>query len=317
MSEYPQTSLDPQELGHVRDYLQALQEDITAALRRLDPSLLFQEDIWERPAGGGGCSRVMRGGQVFEQAGVNFSEITGSDLPASAMAQRPELVGCDYRALGVSLVTHPLNPHVPTAHMNVRFFLAEKPNQVPVWWFGGGFDLTPYYPREEDVLHWHRTARAICEGFGVGGDAVYLRFKKWCDEYFYLRHRDETRGVGGLFFDDLHEWGFAESFRYMRSVGNGFLPAYLPIVERRCEEPWGERERWFQCYRRGRYAEFNLVWDRGTLFGLQSGGRTESILMSLPPVAYWQYAWQPIEGSPEEELYERFLRPKDWLGLEE
>jgi coproporphyrinogen III oxidase len=246
---------------------------------------------------------------VFEQAGVGFSHVHGPGLPPSATAQRPELAGRSFEALGVSLVFHPRNPYVPTTHMNVRFFLAEKPEAEPVWWFGGGFDLTPYYGFEEDAVHWHRTAQAACEPFGA---EVYPRFKTWCDEYFYLKHRGEPRGIGGIFFDDLNERGFEESFALQRSVGDHLLPAYLPILRRRKDTPYGERERDFQLYRRGRYVEFNLVWDRGTLFGLQSGGRTESILMSLPPLVRWRYNWNPEPGSPEARLYEEFLRPRDW-----
>jgi coproporphyrinogen III oxidase len=250
-------------------------------------------------------------GETFEQAGINFSHVQGEQLPGSATAHRPELAGRSFQAMGVSLVIHPRNPYVPTSHANVRFFVAEKPGEAPVWWFGGGFDLTPYYPFHEDVLHWHRTARTACEPFG---DEVYPKYKKWCDEYFYLKHRQETRGVGGLFFDDLNEWGFDKSFAFMKSVGDHYLPAYLPIVAERKQTPHGERERDFQLYRRGSYVELNLVYDRGTLFGLQSGGRTESILMSLPPLVKWRYKWQPEPGTAEAELYENYLKPRDWLG---
>lgn len=266
-------------------------------------------DRWQREEGGGGDTRVMKAGAVFEQAGVNFSHVFGASLPSSATVQRPELANAPWRAMGVSLVIHPLNPYVPTTHANVRFFSAQTASG-PVWWFGGGFDLTPYYPFEEDVLHWHRTAHDACAPFG---DDVYPRHKEWCDRYFFLKHRNETRGVGGLFFDDLNEWDFERCFAYLRSVGDHFLPAYLPIVARRKDTPYGERERQFQLYRRGRYVEFNLVYDRGTAFGLQSGGRTESILMSLPPLVRWEYNWQPEPGSPEARLYEEFLRPRDWL----
>ncbi len=252
----------------------------------------------------------MEDGGVFEKAGINFSHVQGRQLPGSATASRPELAGRSFQALGVSLVVHPHNPYVPTAHANVRFFIAEKPGSEPVWWFGGGFDLTPYYGYRDDAVHWHRTAREACLPFG---DDLYPRFKAWCDEYFYLRHRDEPRGIGGLFFDDYNEAGFAPSFALMRSVGDHFVPAYVPIVEKRMHQSFGEREREFQLYRRGRYVEFNLVYDRGTLFGLQTGGRTESILMSLPPQACWRYDWQPEPGTPEAELYETFLKPRSWL----
>lgn len=290
-------------------YLRGLQERICSALEEVDGRARFVRDQWQRPEGGGGETRVLRDGAVFEQAGVNFSHVTGAKLPASATAQRPELADAAWMATGVSLVIHPLNPHVPTTHANVRFFSASK-GQTSAWWFGGGFDLTPYYPVDEDVLHWHRTAQQACTPFG---EDVYAKHKDWCDRYFFLRHRNETRGVGGLFFDDLNDWGFERCFAYQRSVGEHFLPAYLPIVARRKDVSYGERERAFQLYRRGRYVEFNLVYDRGTSFGLQSGGRTESILMSLPPLASWQYNWQPAPGSPEAHLYEHFLRPRDWL----
>ncbi len=297
----------------VRDYLLGLQERICDHLGREDGSTGFREDAWERPEGGGGRSRVLEDGPVFEKAGVNFSHVFGASLPPSATAQRPELAGRGFQAMGVSLVIHPRNPHVPTSHANVRFFSAEKPGAQPVWWFGGGFDLTPYYGLEEDAVHWHRTAREACRPFG---EDVYPRFKHWCDEYFFLKHRNEPRGVGGLFFDDLNAWGFDRTFAFMRSVGDHYLPAYLPIVQRRRDLPHSAREREFQLYRRGRYVEFNLVYDRGTLFGLQSGGRTESILMSLPPLVSWRYDWRPEPGSAEERLYEVFLKPRDWLAGE-
>jgi coproporphyrinogen III oxidase len=295
----------------VQGYLLDLQDRICAALEEVDGQARFHEDRWEREEGGGGRSRVLAGGAVFEQAGVGFSRVHGKGLPAAATAHRPDLAGRGFDATGVSVVLHPLNPYVPIAHMNVRFFAAEKTwsGDDTVWWFGGGFDLTPVYPFEEDVRAWHRQARLACEPFGAG---VYPRFKRWCDEYFYLRHRGETRGVGGLFFDDLEEWGFTRCFEFLRRVGDCFLPAYLPIVERRRGTPFGERERQFQLYRRGRYVEFNLLYDRGTLFGLQSGGRAESILMSLPPLVRWQYGWRPEPGSPEERLTRDFLRPRDW-----
>lgn len=294
----------------VKDYLLQLQERITRALLDLDQGQELIEDEWQRPEGGGGRSRVMRNGKILEQAGINFSHVYGSGLPASATAHRPELAGRSFQALGDSLVIHPLNPYVPTTHMNVRFFIAEKKDAEPVWWFGGGFDLTPFYGFEEDARHWHQTARDACKAFGA---EVYPKYKKWCDDYFYIKHRQEPRGIGGLFFDDLNEWGFERCFAFMQSVGDHFLRAYLPIVERRKGMKYGERERHFQLYRRGRYVEFNLVYDRGTLFGLQSGGRTESILMSLPPQVRWQYNWQPEQGSPEAELYEKFLKPGDWI----
>ncbi len=294
----------------VKEYLVALQDRITAALEREDGSGRFRQDSWERPEGGGGQTRILTGGSVFEQAGVNFSHVLGEHLPPSATAQRPELAGRSFEALGVSLVIHPHNPYVPTCHCNVRFFVASKADVEPVWWFGGGFDLTPYYGFEDDAVHWHKTAKAACDPFGKD---YYARFKKWCDEYFYIRHRNEPRGVGGLFFDDLNENSFDHCFGFTQSVGDHLLPAYLPIVERRKDTPYGQRERDFQCYRRGRYVEFNLVYDRGTLFGLQSGGRTESILMSLPPRVSWRYDWQPEPGSPEAKLYEIFLKPRDWL----
>ena len=293
----------------VRDYLLGLQDSIASALEAEDGGR-FREDAWERAEGGGGRSRILEGGGLFEKAGINFSDVTGDGLPASATQGRPELAGRSFRAMGVSLVLHPENPYVPTSHANVRYFLAEKAGAEPVWWFGGGFDLTPYYPFEEDAVHWHETARAACRPFG---DDVYPRYKRWCDEYFHLRHRDEPRGVGGLFFDDLNQWGFERSFEFLRAVGDAFVPAYLPIARRRRGTPWGERERAFQLYRRGRYVEFNLIYDRGTLFGLQSGGRTESILMSLPPLVRWDYDWHPEPGSPEERLYTEFLHPRDWV----
>ncbi len=295
----------------VKAYLLDLQERICAELEAEDGGARFIEDAWQREQGGGGRTRVLSGGAAFEQAGVNFSEVFGGQMPASATAHRPELAGRNFRAMGVSLVIHPHNPYVPTSHANVRFFIAEKEGEEPIWWFGGGFDLTPYYPFEDDAVHWHRVAREACEPFGK---EVYPRFKKWCDEYFVLKHRNETRGVGGLFFDDLNEWGFEQSFAFMQSVGDHYIKAYRPIVARRKNNEYGTRERDFQLYRRGRYVEFNLVYDRGTLFGLQTGGRTESILMSLPPLVRWQYNYQPEPGSPEALLYERYLKPQDWLA---
>ncbi|NHR06116.1 oxygen-dependent coproporphyrinogen oxidase [Chromobacterium haemolyticum] len=298
-------------VNDVKAFLLDLQDRICAALEQADGGAQFVEDAWQRPGGGGGRSRVLAKGALFEQAGVNFSHVYGDALPASATAHRPELAGRGFQAMGVSLVIHPENPHIPTSHANVRFFIAEKDGEAPVWWFGGGFDLTPFYAVEADVVHWHRVARDLCQPFG---EQVYPDYKRWCDEYFFLKHRNESRGIGGLFFDDLNAWGFDSCFRFMQAVGNGFTDAYLPIVERRKNDSWGPRERQFQLYRRGRYVEFNLVWDRGTLFGLQSGGRTESILMSMPPLARWEYNYQPEPGSPEAALTERFLTPRDWLA---
>jgi coproporphyrinogen III oxidase len=295
----------------VKQYLLGLQDRICITLENEDGAQKFREDAWERPEGGGGRTRVLTEGAVFEQAGVNFSQVSGNTLPPSATAHRPELAGRAWQALGVSLVIHPHNPFVPTSHANVRFFIAEKEGSEPVWWFGGGFDLTPYYGFEEDSMHWHRTAKAACDPFGAD---YYARFKQWCDEYFFLKHRNETRGIGGLFFDDLHERDFEHCFGFMQSVGDHYLSAYLPIVQKRKDTPYGERERDFQLYRRGRYVEFNLVYDRGTLFGLQSGGRTESILMSLPPLVKWRYNWKPEPGTPEARLYDEFLKPRNWLA---
>lgn len=300
---------DAPDLAAVERYLRGLQQHICETLETLDGEARFTCDEWQREEGGGGDTRVLADGAVFERAGIGFSSVHGAQMPPSASSLRPELAGHSFHAMGVSLVIHPRNPYVPTAHANVRFFLAEAEHQPPVWWFGGGFDLTPYYGFEDDVQHWHRTARSACADFG---EALYPRLKAWCDDYFYLKHRQEPRGVGGLFFDDWHEGGFAQSFAFLRSVGDHFLPAYVPIVERRRHIPWGEREREWQLYRRGRYVEFNLVWDRGTLFGLQSRGRTESILMSMPPLASWRYDWSPEPGSPEAELHDTFLVPRDW-----
>jgi coproporphyrinogen III oxidase len=299
------------ELMDVKEYLQALQNRIVAELGELDGKQRFRRDSWERPGGGGGLSCVLSNGTVFEQAGVGFSHVFGSRMPPSATKARPELAGRGFEAVGVSLVIHPRNPYVPTTHANLRFFTTGDDDEAaPVWWFGGGFDLTPYYPFKEDVIHWHETAKSACDPFGKD---VYERFKKWCDDYFYLKHRQETRGVGGLFFDDLNASGFESSFEFLRSVGDAFLPAYRPIVRKRKDHRYGERQREFQLYRRGRYVEFNLIYDRGTIFGLQSGGRTESILMSLPPRVRWEYNWHPEPGSPEEKLYTDYLRPRDWL----
>lgn len=294
----------------VKNYLLQLQDNICAALQQVDGEV-FVEDSWQRPEGGGGRSRVLADGNVIEKGGVNFSHVFGDGLPPSATAQRPELAGRSFEAMGVSLVIHPRNPMVPTSHANVRFFIAEKPGEVPVWWFGGGYDLTPYYGNEEDCRSWHQTAKEACEPFGAD---IYPRFKRQCDDYFHLKHRGEPRGIGGLFYDDFNELGFEQSFALTRSVGDSYTAAYLPIIERRRAEPWGERERDFQLYRRGRYVEFNLVFDRGTLFGLQSGGRTESILMSLPPLVSWKYDWQPQPGSAEAELLDYYLTDRDWLA---
>jgi coproporphyrinogen III oxidase len=303
----------------IRDYLTGLQDRICTAVEQADGAACFLEDAWTRDEagadagataiGGGGRTRILRDGAVFEQAGVGFSDVSGDTLPPSASAARPELAGASWRAVGVSLVLHPRNPHVPTTHANVRHFRAQRGGETVAWWFGGGFDLTPFYPVDEDLLHWHRTARALCAPFGADR---YAAHKRWCDDYFFLKHRGETRGVGGLFFDDLHG-DFDQDFAYLRAVGDGFLEAYLPIVEQRRDAPYGERERQFQLYRRGRYVEFNLVWDRGTLFGLQSGGRSESILMSLPPLVRWEYGYAPEPGSAEARLAD-YLRPRDWLN---
>jgi coproporphyrinogen III oxidase len=294
----------------VKAYLLDLQDRICAALAAEDGGANFVEDAWTRAEGGGGRSRVITNGKVIEKGGVNFSHVYGAQMPASATAHRPELAGRAFEAMGVSLVIHPHNPYVPTSHANVRFFIAEKEGAEPVWWFGGGYDLTPYYGNEADVVHWHQTAKNACDPFG---EHLYPTFKKWCDDYFFLKHRGEARGVGGLFFDDYNAEGFAHSFAFMQAVGDSYIPAYQPIVNARKNLPFTERERDFQLYRRGRYVEFNLVYDRGTLFGLQTGGRTESILMSLPPLVRWEYNWQPETGSAEAELYEKFLPHRDWL----
>ncbi|WP_151704866.1 oxygen-dependent coproporphyrinogen oxidase [Nitrincola alkalilacustris] len=298
------------DINAVKNYLLGLQDSICEKLQQID-NKQFIEDSWVREAGGGGRTRVLSQGSVIEKGGVNFSHVHGDKLPASATAHRPELAGRHFQAMGVSLVIHPHNPHVPTSHANVRCFVAEKENEAPVWWFGGGFDLTPYYGVDEDCIHWHQVAHDACEPFG---EDIYPRFKKWCDDYFYLKHRNEPRGIGGLFFDDLNEPDFDTSFALMRAIGDAYIKAYLPIVQKRRDVPYGERERNFQLHRRGRYVEFNLVYDRGTLFGLQSGGRTESILMSLPPEVRWSYDWQVEPGSAEARLYEHYLQPKDWLG---
>lgn len=309
MSPIPATQMT----AKVRAYLLDLQQRICAAIEQADGQAQFLHDDWTRPEGGGlagdGKTRVLSEGAVFEQAGINFSHVKGACLPPSATAHRPELAGRRFEALGVSLVIHPHNPYVPTSHANVRFFIAEADGQEPVWWFGGGFDLTPYYGNDEDCIHWHQTAQVACQPFGAD---VYPRYKQWCDEYFFLKHRNEPRGIGGLFFDDLNDISFEHSFAVMQSIGDHYIPAYQPIVERRKHTAYGERERDFQLYRRGRYVEFNLVYDRGTLFGLQSGGRTESILMSLPPLVKWRYNYAPEPGSAEARLYEHYLKPQDW-----
>jgi len=303
------------DIAPIRDYFTGLQDRIIGELEAAEKQP-FLRDAWDRPQGGGGISRLIEDGKLFERGGVNFSHVKGEQMPASATAHRPELAGRRWQAMGVSLVLHPRNPYCPTAHMNVRFFVAERTGEEPVWWFGGGMDLTPYYGFEDDARHFHRTCRDTLAPFGAD---VHARYKKWCDDYFFLKHRNEARGVGGVFFDDLNEDGeggenaFQRCFALTQAVGNSFTTAYLPVIERRRDIAYGERERDFQAYRRGRYVEFNLVWDRGTLFGLQSGGRTESILMSLPPIVKWRYSWQPVAGSAEEKLYSDFLPPRDWV----
>jgi coproporphyrinogen III oxidase len=299
------------DLVAAKAFFTGLQDSIVAGLSEMD-GLHFRRDAWERPEGGGGASCLLEEGRLFERAGVAFSHVMGDKLPPSASAGRPELAGRGFEAMGVSLVLHPRNPYVPTVHMNVRLFTASKAGEAPVFWFGGGMDLTPYYGFEEDAVHFHATCKAALDPFG---EAFYPRFKRWCDRYFFLKHRNEPRGIGGIFYDDMAEGGFDTAFALTRSVGGHFLEAYLPIVARRRDCAWGERERDFQAYRRGRYVEFNLVFDRGTLFGLQSGGRTESILMSLPPIVKWRYDWHPAAGSPEAALYERFLTGRDWIAL--
>jgi len=294
-----------------RDWFQSLQRELCEAVEVCDGGQTFVQDNWQHDGGGGGSTRLIVDGNLIEKGGVNYSNVLGDKLPDAATRTRPELTGRSFEAMGVSVVMHPENPHCPTAHMNVRYFTTTNEQQEPVWWFGGGFDLTPYYPREQDVVHWHKTARDLCAPFGA---ERYSRLKKRCDEYFYLPHRGETRGVGGLFFDDYNEDGFDRCFQFVQAVGNGFSHAYLPILEATRDLPYDESQREFQLYRRGRYVEFNLVHDRGTLFGLQSGGRTESILMSMPPLAKWLYDWKPQANSPEAILYDRYLMPQDWLG---
>ena len=301
-------------IDQIKQYLLSLQADICTQLEQVDGQATFIKDEWEKPNGSGnGLTCVLTGGDVFEQAGVNFSLVHGDNMPASATALRPELAGRSFSALGVSLVIHPNNPYAPTSHANVRFFIAEKAGEDPIWWFGGGFDLTPYYGFDEDAILWHQTAKEACDPFGA---ELYPKYKKWCDDYFYMKHRDEQRGIGGLFFDDLNEGGFDQCFAFVRSVGDSYINAYRPIIEKRKDMPFTDHERQFQLYRRGRYVEFNLVYDRGTLFGLQTGGRTESILMSLPPLVRWEYQYEPKPNTPEAQLYDKFLKPQDWVGGE-
>lgn len=302
----------------VKQYFLDLQDSLCNQLADEDGGAVFDNDSWTREPNpekpgmhGEGRTRLLTNGDVIEQGGVNFSNVIGDKMPASATANRPELAGRSFKAMGVSLVIHPKSPMIPTSHFNVRFFIAEKDGEDPVWWFGGGFDLTPYYGFEEDCKHWHNTANEACLPFG---DEVYDEYKNWCDDYFYLKHRDEQRGIGGLFFDDLNQWGFDKSFEFLQSVGNSFIKAYRPIMSKRKNLAYSEEQRDFQLYRRGRYVEYNLVYDRGTLFGLQSGGRTESILMSMPPLVKWKYDWSPEVGSEEEKLYQYYLKPKDWIN---
>jgi coproporphyrinogen III oxidase len=304
------TTLPSNALSQVKTFLLSLQNDISQAIERLDSQAQFVEEPWERAEGGGGLTRVLSQGRLFEKVGVNFSEVTVTKLPSSASARHPELVGQGCVALGVSVIVHPDNPYIPTTHANVRFFLSERPDADPVWWFGGGFDLTPYYGFHEDCRHWHQTAANACAPFGSN---LYLELKRWCDEYFFIKHRNEARGIGGLFFDDYNRISFEHSFGLMRSIGEHFMKGYEPIVRRREHHPYGDREKNFQQMRRGRYVEYNLVYDRGTLFGLQTGGRTQSILVSLPPVVRWAYDEKVEPGSAEEQLYIEFLPVRDWL----
>ncbi len=297
------------DIDAAKNLLLKLQDDICQGLAAEDDKADFVEDSWQRDEGGGGRTRVIEAGAVFEKGGVNFSHVFGQNLPPSATKVRPELAGCSFQALGVSLVMHPENPYVPTTHLNVRLFSAQKENETPIWWVGGGFDLTPYYGFDEDCIHWHKTAQALCQPFG---HELYPQFKQACDQYFYLTHRQEPRGIGGIFFDDFNALGFTKSLEFIKAVGYGFLDAYLPILQKRKQMPYTERERSFQLYRRGRYVEFNLVYDRGTLFGLQSNGRTESILMSLPPEVHWRYDWKPLPGTEEARLYKDYLVFKNW-----
>lgn len=299
------------DVAAVKSWLMTLQDNLCDELSGIDGATSFVEDAWSRDNHGSGRTRVIKDGAVFEKGGVNFSHVMGESLPAAASAKRPELAGRSFQAMGVSLVLHPHNPYIPTTHMNVRFFVAEAEGKEPVWWFGGGYDLTPYYGFNEDCIHWHQTARTACKSFG---EDVYPWMKDWCDDYFYLKHRQEPRGIGGLFFDDLNDRPFSDCFAMCRAVGESFIEAYAPIVARRKNHRFGEQERNFQCYRRGRYVEFNLVFDRGTIFGLQSGGRTESILMSLPPEVHWHYNFEP-EDSAEQALVEDYLKPRDWANM--
>jgi coproporphyrinogen III oxidase len=301
--------MQPQ-IERVTQYLKSLQDQICQHLEAEDNDKKFIEDNWKYENGGGGRSRVLENGSVIERGGVNYSHVFGEKLPPSASAHRPELAGRKFQATGISLVFHPRNPYAPTVHANLRFFLAEKEQETPIWWFGGGFDLTPYYGFDEDCIHWHKIAKKACDPFG---EDIYLRFKNWCDDYFYLKHRQEPRGIGGLFFDDLNQWDFETCFNFIKSIGEHFILAYFPILQRRKNSPYNEEQRQFQLYRRGRYVEFNLIYDRGTLFGLQSGGRTESILMSLPPLVSWRYDWLPAPHSKEEELYTKYLKPRNWI----
>lgn len=297
------------DINAVKEFFLTLQNKLCQKFEYIDKKAKFLEDNWKHKKKGGGRSRILKYGSIFEQVGINFSHISGEQLPSSATENRP-LLKCPYQAMGVSLIAHPLNPYIPTTHANVRFFITEKPGEPSIWWFGGGFDLTPYYGFEEDIVHWHETAQSLCLPYGK---EIYQNYKKWCDRYFFIKHRNEPRGVGGIFFDDLNQPDFTTCFYFTQDVGNGFLDAYLPIVEKRKEINWGDRERQFQLYRRGRYAEFNLVCDRGTLFGLQTGGRTESILMSLPPLVRWEYNYHPESNSEEEKLSNYFLIEKEWI----
>jgi coproporphyrinogen III oxidase len=300
----------PPSIDQVKSYLLDLQNRVCEFIENEEAEVRFVEDSWHHAQGGGGLTRVLTQGAIIEKAGVNFSHVYGKSLPTAATVKRPDLADCGFQALGVSLVIHPLNPYIPTSHANVRFIAVEKKDGTVHWWFGGGFDLTPYYGFAEDCIHWHQMAKAACDPFGP---EVYSQYKKWCDDYFYLKHRKEPRGIGGLFFDDLNEWGFDKSFAFMRSVGDHYIKAYQPILVRHKVDPYTQHERDFQCYRRGRYVEFNLLYDRGTLFGLQSEGRTESILMSLPALVSWKYNWKPEPGSKEEELYQKYLIIKNWI----
>lgn len=298
------------EIQQIKRYLIDLQNRICAMLAKEEDRAIFHQDEWHHTSGGGGITRILSDGTVIEKGGVNFSHVSGKTLPMAATEKRFELQNAAFQALGVSVVVHPLNPYVPTTHLNVRFIMVQKAGMQIKWWFGGGFDLTPYYGFEEDCQHWHQMAKGACQPFG---DQIYPKYKEWCDDYFYLKHRAEPRGIGGIFFDDLHEWGFEHCFAFMRNVGDAFISAYQPILAKRKTMPYGDRQRGFQLYRRGRYVEFNLLYDRGTLFGLQSGGRTESILMSLPPLVSWKYHWEPETNSPEEKLYQVFLKPREWV----